>query len=1154
MSKRNKAKVASKSRKSALRVEALEQRQLLATVTGSGTEVGSNIVHPNGNVYDQVLMTGSSVTVSADDGQVTRVSFLDLNGDIVQAEFSGAGTMTVSLTNPNNAGGGIGAAAEAANYNQPGVKYVQGLASVTIQGSNANSNVSIFSVGSGNAVNTALFADGKAGGDAIANVATLRIVADPANPGGFSTFGRIGAGNASFAADSGTVGIAAANVNVQGPVIIGDLDASNTGVPTLNFGGSSQFSSLTVAGGDLDQTNNVAIVNNATGFTAINFTAGSTSKVAAGGTADLGAKTNASSGFSNAITNIATLDSATAFDITGKSQAELDALFKDRTFTSAVTITGDVGVANTIQAAEFRGGVTFKGDIFGGVTVTNGLGNFTAEKSVQGAISAKTVGDVAITTNLTSQILANSIGNVTIGGNLTGSLSTDKATNNGNFDTGEGAIGNVSVTGNVTGYVEGILGIGNITVGGNITSSGNADGVFVTSSGTSGDAFLANVGTLTVTGDVDQGGTGVPVINVKVNGKFGNVDIKGGGTVSSGGAAQIGAFIIDGTTLGTASDSSGTITIAETAASTDITWGGLKIDATSGTAGAVTITGSGGTSADFTLDGVIAVTGINAGEIKVTNFDTITNNSTINAKLAPITFTTIASTASNATSITINGQIGSATLDLGNITLDASTVNSTIDVKEDISADDMKDVSFTATKTNLDAVAGKGLVADNTVGNITFNGAVDFSADSVQLGTKATASFTTTGTTAVAGGQTFGSITGALTLKDATFAAGSQISAVGDIGSIVLNGTTTMTANTQTSILLDDSTSASDDIGSITVNGRILGSTTAAVIDIMASKIGDITISSALTQDQALITDLSILAAPNGNATASLAESVSQDGSNIQNYAIGNVTISSTLALAYTGTKLFSGDNSVVALGKIGNISITGDTEGAQQSRLFNASTDAAWFAVGDTNGLVGNTTFALETNVVRYDAASDGTVEDNSAAPDFTGGTVAIGNVTVNANQAVDSNLPNNSGVDSIGGADADAGAGALEGFAVLAGVRVNADDGDLIALGTAGNSAVNAVDIDANLSGTVGDVLISSNQAVGFLDEVTLATLVGTAGDQVSGILAATSVGKVQSVTTASGMNATGEAVIIGDTNATVDDTVEDAAAANQIIVLVV
>jgi hypothetical protein len=139
------AKHKKKLSRSHLKLEALEARQLLAGVTGGGTEVGSDIHHPNGNTYDQVLMTGSSVTVTADAGQITRVSFLDLQGDIVQAEFSGAGDLTISLDK-------FVGPAEAANYVQPGVKYVQGLATFTITGENASTNFSVFSVGSGNAV------------------------------------------------------------------------------------------------------------------------------------------------------------------------------------------------------------------------------------------------------------------------------------------------------------------------------------------------------------------------------------------------------------------------------------------------------------------------------------------------------------------------------------------------------------------------------------------------------------------------------------------------------------------------------------------------------------------------------------------------------------------------------------------------------------------------------------------------------------------------------------------------------------------------------------------------------------------------------------------------------------------------------------------
>ena len=72
-------------------LEQLETRQLLATIVGGGEEVGSDLDFQN-NIYDQILMVGSSVTVAADQGQIVRTSYLDSNGDIIQAEFSGAGT------------------------------------------------------------------------------------------------------------------------------------------------------------------------------------------------------------------------------------------------------------------------------------------------------------------------------------------------------------------------------------------------------------------------------------------------------------------------------------------------------------------------------------------------------------------------------------------------------------------------------------------------------------------------------------------------------------------------------------------------------------------------------------------------------------------------------------------------------------------------------------------------------------------------------------------------------------------------------------------------------------------------------------------------------------------------------------------------------
>ena len=130
-------------------------------------------------------------------------------------------------------------AAEPENYNQPGVEYASGHASITIEGSNASSNVSVFTVGPTTAHNFGALDTG-VDLDGVADIARITIVADPSQPGG-STFGGIRTANVMYSDDTGVVGIAADGVQVQTVVLIGDIDASNSGIPTLLFGDNSQF-------------------------------------------------------------------------------------------------------------------------------------------------------------------------------------------------------------------------------------------------------------------------------------------------------------------------------------------------------------------------------------------------------------------------------------------------------------------------------------------------------------------------------------------------------------------------------------------------------------------------------------------------------------------------------------------------------------------------------------------------------------------------------------------------------------------------------------------------------------------------------------------------------------------------------------------------
>ena len=217
-----------------------------AASAGEASIVAEDIVHPNGNVYDQVLLSTQSVTVEADPGQITRVSFLDENDDIVMAEFSGSGALEVSIDPVT-----FQSAAPPVKYNQPDISYAKRLARFKITGAQSDIWFSVFSLGSLNVVNTGILKDNETY-DGIANVSSLEIVNS-------EEMGGILAGNAVFSDTKLNVGIVADGVRVINRVVIGDIDARGNAFPVLSFDPGSQFGQLIVAGGDLVQTNETAI-------------------------------------------------------------------------------------------------------------------------------------------------------------------------------------------------------------------------------------------------------------------------------------------------------------------------------------------------------------------------------------------------------------------------------------------------------------------------------------------------------------------------------------------------------------------------------------------------------------------------------------------------------------------------------------------------------------------------------------------------------------------------------------------------------------------------------------------------------------------------------------------------------------------------------
>lgn len=229
-----------------------------AKVLGAATEVGANIRHPNGNLYDQVLLQGAAASVTADPGEVTRVSFIDLSDDIVQVEFAGAGTLSIALEN-------FGGLAAPRNYQQPGVNYAKGHARLVVAGANETTYLSVFSVGRANAVNQALFRD-DVDYDGVADVASVAILS--AN----GKFGGLFAGNAAFVSTTGLAGIFAPDIEFTELVTIGNVSAAGEATPVLRFGLAHE---VRITGGDLAQANGRGV--QVSGLSELQLTAGATS-------------------------------------------------------------------------------------------------------------------------------------------------------------------------------------------------------------------------------------------------------------------------------------------------------------------------------------------------------------------------------------------------------------------------------------------------------------------------------------------------------------------------------------------------------------------------------------------------------------------------------------------------------------------------------------------------------------------------------------------------------------------------------------------------------------------------------------------------------------------------------------------------------------
>ncbi|HWA88171.1 MAG TPA: immunoglobulin domain-containing protein, partial [Opitutus sp.] len=252
---------------------------------GDGSVLATSIPHPNGNRYDQVLLTGPAAAISAQGGRVTRTSFIDENDDIVQVEFAGAGTLSLVLDDPSGP-------ANPVNYTQD-FAYMKGHVGLVVAGADETTNISVFTVGRATAFDptghynilvapstpgsggpndpaangSGLFANQSATAyDGVADIAFIAIASTNGK------FGGVRASDARCEAVNGLTGIYAPGVAFAGPLFIGDIDAGGSATPAIVVG---SVSDARITGGDLHQTNGAHV--QVSGLTKLNFTAGSDS-------------------------------------------------------------------------------------------------------------------------------------------------------------------------------------------------------------------------------------------------------------------------------------------------------------------------------------------------------------------------------------------------------------------------------------------------------------------------------------------------------------------------------------------------------------------------------------------------------------------------------------------------------------------------------------------------------------------------------------------------------------------------------------------------------------------------------------------------------------------------------------------------------------
>ena len=205
-------------------------------------------------IYNGYELKESTVTFRSVAGETTRVSFLDLDGDLVFVDFSSDDPATEMVITLEEFSGTL----EESPFDQPDTRYARGLATVTLLDPTELTWLRVVSLGNHiDRVDLALIEDDTFAGevDGIADIKAVVIE-------GEGSIGVIDAANANFMGSSGEIGIDAAETIVKRALSIGDITPSEGTTPVLRVSaesldpanaadGETVIAELQIAGGDL---------------------------------------------------------------------------------------------------------------------------------------------------------------------------------------------------------------------------------------------------------------------------------------------------------------------------------------------------------------------------------------------------------------------------------------------------------------------------------------------------------------------------------------------------------------------------------------------------------------------------------------------------------------------------------------------------------------------------------------------------------------------------------------------------------------------------------------------------------------------------------------------------------------------------------------